>query len=90
MLIYRSDDEAVETEAALDRLIDRVATLNNPTHDQVTSVFIDLGELESAVDDRLFPDSDGNHPLADAWRSAAVSAARALMSSWRGEIERRD
>ncbi len=90
MLIYRSDHEVVAVAEALDRLSDRIAALRAPQHDEVISVFIDLGEIESAIADHLFPNKDGIDPLTDRLRSAALQSAHALISSWREESDQRD
>lgn len=90
MLVYRNDDEVVDTRQVFDRLVTRIEQLNRPGHDDVMSVFVDFGELESAIADRVFARADGIHPLATALRFAALQAAHALLASWRHEFDRRD
>jgi hypothetical protein len=90
MLIYRSDHDVVPAGELLQRLSNRIAALKAPAHDEVISVFIDLGEFESAIADSLFPNEDGIHPLTDALQSAARQSAHALISSWREESQARD
>src|SRR3954469_4103172 len=90
MLVYRSDDHPVDARSLVDQLVDRVDGLKSPAHDELLSVFIDFGEIESAISDCLFPDRDGIHPLAGAMRAAAIQSAHALMSSWRHQTDLRD
>ena len=90
MLIYRSDHDVVSAVGLLKRVSDRIAALRAPEHDEVISVFIELGELESAIADCLFPHRDGIHPLTDGLRSAALQSGHALISSWRGDSAARD
>lgn len=83
MLIYRDDERPVETAAewrALAARVDRLAPL--PSHDEVTSILIESGEIESAVLDALFPDADDRHPLADALGRVTHAAARLLVTPW--------
>jgi hypothetical protein len=90
MLVYRADDTPVDTAAALDRLILKAASGRIHTHEAVTEVFIDLGEIESAIADRQFPDRDGLDPLTTGLRTAALRAAHALIASWSEEPAVRD
>jgi hypothetical protein len=90
MLVYRADGVPCDPCAALDRLILKTGPSGARTHDAVTDVLIDLGELESAVADRLFPDRDGLHPVATGFRSAALRAAHAVVASSAGEPAMRD
>lgn len=90
MLVYRSDDQVVDPARAIDRLRDRMAAAREFTHDEIISFFIDVGEIESAIADAVFPIADGIHPLTSALRSAALHTGHALISSWRGERGRRD
>src|SRR4051812_11806927 len=90
MLVYRTDDHPVDPRIVVDRLAERIKGLENPAHDELMSVFIEFGELESAIADGLFPDRDGVHPLANALRAAAIQSAHALISSWRQEADRRE
>ena len=57
-------------------------------HDDIVSLLIDLGMLETAVADALFPKSDGECATTIALRQASVSTGRLLRHSWRAERER--
>src|SRR3954464_4809291 len=89
MLVYRTDDQPVDARIAIERLAGRLEELKSPAHDELMSVFIEFGEIESAIVDCLFPDRDGVHPLANALRAAAIQSAHALIASWRQETDRR-
>src|SRR3954468_5096639 len=90
MLVYRTDDHTVDCRILVDRLVDRIDALKNPAHDELTSVFIDFGEIESAIADCLFPDHDGIDPLASALRAAGIQSAHALITSWHQQTDLRD
>ena len=90
MLVYRTDERGVDAREALNHLIARIESLERPTHDQVISVFIELGEFESAIADRCFPKEDGIDALTEALRTAALASGHAVIASWRGELDGRD
>lgn len=90
MIVYRSDDRRCGTSAELDRLIRDAASMASRTSDGVMDLFIGLGEVESAIADRLFPERDGRHPIATAFRKAALHSAHALLASSPAESDRRD
>jgi hypothetical protein len=90
MLVYRSAERQASTAAALDSLIRTAESASHPTHDALTEIFIDLGEIESAIADRLFPHRDGLHPIATVFRNAALRSAHALIASWSSERATRD
>ena len=84
MLIYRDDERPVETAAEWRALAARVDGLPRvPSHDEVTALLIEIGEIESAVLDALFPAKDDRHPLADALGRVTHAAGQLLVASWR-------
>ena len=90
MIVYREDDQAADPADLISQLIVRaVANADEATeHDDIVSLLIDLGMLETAVADALFPKSDGECATTIALRQASVSAGRLLRHSWRAERER--
>src|SRR3954466_6085764 len=90
MLVYRSDDREIETGPVFERLVERLRLFKHPAHDEVLSSFIDLGELEAAIVDRQFPDTDSLNSIATAFRSAALQMGHGLICSWRGDRQERD
>ena len=88
MLVYRVDEAPADARDAWRRIQQRVRQLgDSPAHDAATSLLIDLGELESAVLDRLFPDKDGVGAVAAALRAASNAAGRVFRASWRSRPE---
>ena len=86
MLVYRTGTERVEPSAELRRL--RAAPCT--TREHAADMLIRLGQLESAVADWLFPESDGEHPTARALRRASLAAARAFLApgkEFRAELD---
>ena len=57
---------------------------SRPDRAAVTSLFIDVAELTSAVADTLFPERDGLSPVTEALDGATTAAARAVVACWRG------
>jgi hypothetical protein len=84
MLAYRTEAEPFAPPAAWQALSARVEALTPAaSHDAVTAVLVDAGEIESAIADRLFPDRDGLSPLAAALRRTSLDAAAWFLGSWR-------
>jgi hypothetical protein len=82
MLVYRSDDTVCDAAPALTAVLRQAdAARSAPSSDAIVELFIDLGRLEAAIVDRLFPNRDGLHPIADALRHASVAAGHALLAS---------
>jgi hypothetical protein len=83
MLVHRHDEEIIDARAAWRGLLSRAGELTPSSgHDRITSLVIEIGELESAIADRLFPERDGLHPLSEALRGASLAAGRLLVTSW--------
>lgn len=83
MLIYRNDEQPVGAAVEWRSLAARVDRLPRmPSQDEVTTVLIEIGEIEAAVLDALFPDEDDHHPLADALGRATHAAGRLLVTTW--------
>ena len=82
MLVYRSDDTVCDSATELAAVLRQAdAARSAPSSDAIVELFIDFGQLEAAIVDRLFPNRDGLHPIADALRHASVRAGHALLAS---------
>src|SRR4051812_27901480 len=88
MIAYRPDERLRDTHRELDALIQQAGAASPSIPDGVLALFIEAGEFEAAVADRLFPDRDGLHPSAEALRRGALAAAHAMIASWKGEPDR--
>jgi hypothetical protein len=87
LIVYRDDGGGTATDPSLSLAECRSRTLallagGRPSHDDVMTLLIELGVLEAAVADALFPESDGLSPLADAFRGASSAAGRLFRLSW--------
>jgi hypothetical protein len=83
MIAYRSDSEPMEPRAAWRALASRAEALTpSASRDDLTALLIDLGEVESAIADRLNPERDSLHPLADEVAEASLAVARLFVLSW--------
>lgn len=88
MLVYRDQSASEDTAAAWSALVQAAGSLPvRPAHDLVVSLLIDAGEIESAVADALFPDSDGLDPRAASIAGVTLAAARLVLASWRHDPE---
>ncbi|MEK0084724.1 hypothetical protein U1T56_16340 [Geminicoccaceae bacterium SYSU G07066] len=89
MIVFRDHDEEADPGPLLTGLLARAGTLlqgrSGPARDDLVALLIDLGVLEAAIADALFPERDDRSPLADALRRASSCAGRMLHASWRGE-----
>jgi hypothetical protein len=82
MLVYRDDGEPIEPARAWAELRGRAMALtSSASHDAVTALLIDIGEVESATADALFPQRDACDPLAAAMRHASLEAGRLFIAS---------
>jgi hypothetical protein len=87
MIVYREDDEAADPAALIPKLMRRAAAIGNGAteHDEIVSLLIDLGMLEAAVADAIFPELDGESATTLALRQATLISGRLLRHSWRSE-----
>ncbi|HEX8985596.1 MAG TPA: hypothetical protein VF767_09200 [Bryobacteraceae bacterium] len=83
MLVYRTGTERVEPAAELRRLCAAPCATPCATREHAADLLIRLGQLESAIADWLFPESDGEHPTARAMRRASLAAAQAFAAPGR-------
>jgi hypothetical protein len=74
VLIYREEDQRINTREALARVAD-AAPRSAASADAALSVLIDVSELEAAVVDAVSPERDGLDPLSCAMRDATLAAA---------------
>jgi hypothetical protein len=83
MIVFRDHDEVAEPGPILAGLVARAGTLaHGASHDDLTGFLIDLGVLEAAIADALFPQADGASPLAAALRQASLLTGRMVHASW--------
>jgi hypothetical protein len=83
MLVYRAADERIDGPRALLTLLRQADALPLlPSHDAVTSMLIEVAELESAIADESFAHADGLSPLTESFRHATLAAARLFAASW--------
>lgn len=83
MIAYRSDSESIEPQVVWRALASRAEALTPAAdHDDFTALLIDVGEVESAIADRLNPERDGLHPLAVNLAAASLAVARLFVLSW--------
>jgi hypothetical protein len=89
MLAYRNDEREGDADAAMRSLAARAReALTATSHDLVREVFIDFGQVESGIADRLFPQRDGLHPLTRTLRRGSHAAGHALLASWQHDVHR--
>jgi hypothetical protein len=85
MLVYRDDGEPIDPARAWASIRAQAFALEvSASHDAVTAFLIELGEVESAIVDALFPERDGRDPLAAALRDASLAAGRLFGASSAG------
>lgn len=85
MIVYREVERLVEPRQQLaecERLMDAIAFGRATDHGLVVRALIELGELEAAVADRLFPTDDGLSAIARLWRRAALAFGHVFVVSW--------
>jgi hypothetical protein len=89
MIVYREDEETADPVECIAKLIRRAAAIGDGAteHDEIVSVLIDLGMLEAAVADAIFPEVDGECATTLALREASLTSARLLRHSCNGEPE---
>lgn len=88
MIVYREPDATTDPRVLLAdcRAQARALALaGRPDHDAVTGLLIDLGVLEAAVADALFPVADDVSPPAEALRGMSLAGGRLFRASWRAE-----
>jgi hypothetical protein len=88
MIVYRDQRSWADPRRLLSEL--RTATrrvAGAPSHEIARDILITAGTLEAGVLDILFPQSDGMHPLAGAFRSSSVFAGRVLWHTWHSRAE---
>jgi hypothetical protein len=90
VIVYRAAVEPIDPPHELRRLVQRTGALPPASchRSALSSIFIDVAELESAVADALFPDRDGLHPVAGGLAAATAAAARAVLACWKGADSR--
>src|SRR5215204_4740545 len=84
MIVYRdqrSRDDPRHAFSEVRRLTRRYPS-EAPSHDTARDALIASGRLEAAVADTLFPESDGVHPLVEAFRAATETAGHLLWHTW--------
>ena len=82
MMVYRSQARRESTRRRLRDLIDVVERWPAvPSHDQVTTALIELGELESGVADARQPERDDLTEVTQEWRGATWCAADELWAA---------
>jgi hypothetical protein len=89
VIVYRDDGgAAIDPRLLLDGCRAQARALMGAagpsSHDDITSLLIDLGVVEAGVADAIFPEADGRSPVADSFRGASLAAGRLFHDSWRG------
>ena len=85
MIVYRDAERLVDPWGLLDEctvLLRAMADRRTADHALVVRLLIDVGELETAVTDLLFPDADDVSPAVGLWRRAAMALGRLFVASW--------
>ncbi len=81
MIVYRTDEVAIDVQAALASQRRRLAA--RPDSDALLAVFLEFSELETGLTDALMAQADELSPLTAALRTASLGLARAyLRSAW--------
>lgn len=83
MLVYRDHEEVVDGRDFLRGCRAAARGLERPVGDAgeaATSLLVDVGMLEAALVDRLWPVADGLGPATDALRRAGMAAGRLFLA----------
>jgi hypothetical protein len=87
VIVYREAEEEADAGAELAACAAKASALvaaGRPDHDEVTDLLIDLGMIEAAIADTLFPTADRITPASTALRRASLAAGRLFRLSCRG------
>jgi hypothetical protein len=90
MIIYRDQRSRSDPRHLLSRLRSRVDQLNqapSPSHEEAVEILLQIGTLESAIMDALFPEADGLDPIARVLRDASTASGHLLWHSWHEQSE---
>jgi hypothetical protein len=93
MIVYRDQRARADPRRLLATLRSATdgSTARIPSLEAAREVLIEAGRLESAINDALFPDSDGINSLTRTLRHASVAAGHALWHTWhRNDSRARD
>ena len=85
MIVYRNSEQLADPRALLRECIALLRAMVDQgaaDHAQAVRVLIDLGELEAAVADLLFPSADDVSPVLELWHRAAMAIGRLFVASW--------
>ena len=85
LIVYRDAERLVDQWGLLDEctvLLRAMADRRTADHALVVRLLIDVGELETAVTDLLFPDADDVSPAVWLLRRAAMALGRLFVASW--------
>jgi hypothetical protein len=85
MIIYRDQRSRSDTRHLLSRLHSRVNQLgrgHGRSHEEAVEILLQMGVVETAIMDALFPDADGLDPLAGLLRDASTASGHLLWHTW--------
>lgn len=85
MIVYRDAERLVEPRRLVHEcttLLQAMADRRTAEHSLVVRLLIDVGELETAVTDFLFPDADDVSPAVGLWRRGTMAFGRLFVASW--------
>ena len=86
MIVYRDQRVWVTSKEMLSALrlnALQLARSGSPNHEAVVELLIGIGTLEAGLDDVLYVEADGVHPIAQTFREASCALGRAVWHSWR-------
>jgi hypothetical protein len=89
MIIYRDQRSRSDPRHLLSQLRSRADRLKGVvgSHEEAVEILLEMGTLETAITDVLFPEADGLDPIARNLRAASTASGHLLWHSWRKRPE---
>ena len=87
MIVYHERSQTADSRRALSGLqasLDRLGRSLPARHEAVVELLVELGTLEAAVVDALFPEGDGIADVSTGFRRASLAIGQLVWHSWRG------
>ena len=88
MLVYRDQRSLADPRRMLSNLrslANRFCT-SGPPHDVARDMLIEVGSLEGAVLDTVFPDQDGTNPITQRLRGVSLASGHLLWHTWHANV----
>lgn len=88
MIVFRDQRVPADPTHLLSAIrldVSRWANGSPPPHDAAVRLLINMGKLEAALADAIFPEHDGFHPVTRRLRQASCALGHVLWHTWRGQ-----